>query len=126
MVSKMRPGGSAGGPVPAVNDKVRGPLGDLRIEVVHEHPHRALLRPAKTAQLGSPRRADDARRAHFNGPVTAWAAATTAPPRMRASAAASSGASTRSGPAPAVCLRTRSRTAALAGAGTSGGRESRA
>src|SRR5216683_2424351 len=110
----------------AVDHKVCGPLRDLGIEVVHEHPHRAFLRPPTTAQLGSPRCADDARRAHFNGPVTAWAAATTAPLRMRASAAASSGASTRSGPTPAMCLRTTSRTAAVAGAGKRGARKSSA
>src|SRR5712692_805137 len=118
--------GTRGAAGPPVNDKLRWPLGDFRIEVVHEHPHRALLRPAKTAQLGSAGRADDARRAHFNGPVTACAAATTAPLRISASAAASSGASTRSGPTPAMCLRTASRTAAVAGAGTSGPRKSSA
>src|SRR5712692_1046586 len=110
----------------AIDDEVRRPLRNLRIEIIHQHPHRALLRPPKTAQLGSSRCADDARRAHFNEPVTAWAAATTAPLRISASAAASSGASTRSGPTPAMCLRTRSLTAAVAGAGTSGARRSSA
>ncbi len=48
-----RPGGTAG---PAVDDEVVGAFGDLRVEVVLQHPERRLLRPPPTAQLGPPRR----------------------------------------------------------------------
>ncbi len=40
----------------AVDDEVLRALGDLGIEIVHQHPHRGLLRPRAAAQLGSPRR----------------------------------------------------------------------
>ena len=47
----------AGGPArAAVHDEVVGPLGHLRVEVVHQHPHRRLLGPAPAAQLAPPRR----------------------------------------------------------------------
>ena len=36
-------------PGPAVDDEVVGVLGDLRIEVVHEHPERGFLLPAAAA-----------------------------------------------------------------------------
>ena len=45
-------------PGAAVHDESIRVLGDLRIEVVHEHPERRLLAPAATAQLGPSRRAD--------------------------------------------------------------------
>ena len=41
-----------------VDDQVLGPLGDLRIEVVHQHPERRLLRPSATRELGSTRGSD--------------------------------------------------------------------
>ena len=47
-----RPRGAAGA---AVHDEVLGALGDLGVEVVHQHPHRGLLRPRAAGQLGSPR-----------------------------------------------------------------------
>ena len=43
---------------PAVDDEVVGVLGDLRVEVVHEHPERRFLRPAATGQLGAARGAN--------------------------------------------------------------------
>ena len=51
------PGGLAR---PAVDDQVIGPLGDLRVEVVHEHPQRGFLLPALARQLGAARRPDRA------------------------------------------------------------------
>ena len=43
---------------PAVDDEVVGPLGDLRVEVVHEHPQRGFLLPAAAGELGAARGAD--------------------------------------------------------------------
>ena len=48
-----RAGGPAGA---AVDDEVVRPLGHLRVEVVHQHPHRCFLGPAPAAQLAPPRR----------------------------------------------------------------------
>ena len=48
-----------GAPGAAVDDEVRGILGDLGIEVVHEHAQRGFLQPALAGQLGAARRADD-------------------------------------------------------------------
>ena len=45
-------------PGPAVDDEVVGVLGDLRIEVVHEHPERRFLLPAAAGQLGAAGGAD--------------------------------------------------------------------
>ena len=45
-------------PGAAVDDEVVGPLGDLGVEVVHQHPQRRLLRPAAAGDLGAARRAD--------------------------------------------------------------------
>ena len=42
----------------AVDDEVLGPLGDVRVEVVHQHPQRGLLRPALAGELAAARRAD--------------------------------------------------------------------
>jgi len=53
-----RPTGSA------VHDEVVGTFGDLRIEVVLEHPESGLLRPASARQLRPPRRADRAGTLH--------------------------------------------------------------
>ncbi len=44
----------------AVDDEVVGVLGDLRIEVVHEHPEGRFLRPAAAGELAPPWRADGA------------------------------------------------------------------
>ena len=52
-----RPRRAAG---PAVDDEVVGVLGDLRVEVVHEHPEGRFLLPAAAAQLAPARRADGA------------------------------------------------------------------
>ena len=55
----------------SVDDEVLRTLGDLGIEIVHQHPHRGLLWPPEAGELGAARRADHARQAHFSGPVTA-------------------------------------------------------
>src|SRR5207249_3307576 len=62
------------------------------------------------------------RPAHFSRPATASAASITSPLLINASAAASSGATTRSGPTPLTCLRRSLRTAPVAAAGSSGAR----
>ena len=48
-------------PGPAVDDEVVGVLGDLRVEVVHEHPQGRFLGPAPAGQLGAARGADGSR-----------------------------------------------------------------
>ncbi len=45
----------------AVDDEVVGVLGDLGVEVVHQHPQHGLLLPAAGGQLGAARGADGAR-----------------------------------------------------------------
>jgi hypothetical protein len=44
---------------PAVDDQLARALGDVGIEVVHQHAQRGLLRPALARQLGASRGADD-------------------------------------------------------------------
>ncbi len=44
----------------AVDDELARPLGDVGIEVVHQHPQRRFGQPAFRAELGPVRRADDA------------------------------------------------------------------
>ncbi len=44
----------------AVDDELARPLGDVRIEIVHQHAQRGFGEPALGGQLGSVRRADDA------------------------------------------------------------------
>ena len=66
----------AGGPTgAAVDDERVGMLGDIRVEVVHQHPQRRLLRPAAAAELRAARGADRAwSRAHYSAllkPITA-------------------------------------------------------
>src|SRR5262249_29701146 len=39
----------------AIDDQLAGVLGDLRVEVVHEHPHGGLLRPPLARQRGAAR-----------------------------------------------------------------------
>ena len=48
----------------AVDDEVVGPLGDVGVEVVHQHPQRRLLRPALARELGAAGRAHLARALH--------------------------------------------------------------
>jgi hypothetical protein len=95
----------------AVDDEILGPFRDLGVEVVHQHAHGGLLRPPETGDLGTSWRSDlpglptlwggGAKRrwefrvgsaAHARAPVTDSAALSTAPLRISASAAASSGA----------------------------------
>ena len=47
-------------PDAAVDDEFARPLGDVGIEIVHEHPERRFGQPALGAELGSARRSDDA------------------------------------------------------------------
>src|SRR5215813_4261441 len=49
----------------AVNDQIVWTLGDLRVEVVHQHSHRGLLRPALATDLIAARRFDNSRIAHI-------------------------------------------------------------
>ena len=51
-------GGAAGA---AVDHQILGMLGDLGVEVVHQHPQRGLLLPALTGQLGAAGGPDEAR-----------------------------------------------------------------
>ena len=44
----------------AIDDELARPLGDVGIEIVHEHPQRRFGQPALGAELGSAGRADDA------------------------------------------------------------------
>src|SRR5262245_1011422 len=54
----------------AVNDQVVGALGDLRVEVVHQHPHRGLLRHAPATALTAARRSASSRFANvFSPPI---------------------------------------------------------
>jgi hypothetical protein len=54
-----------GGPVAhrfaraAVDDEILGSLGDIGIQVVHQHAHRGLLLPTAAGELRSARCADD-------------------------------------------------------------------
>ena len=50
-------GGAAGA---AVDHEVLGVLGDLGVEVVHQHPQRGFLLPALAGDLGAARGADGA------------------------------------------------------------------
>src|SRR6185369_1603900 len=52
-----RPRGTAR---PAVDDEVIRVLGDLRVEVVHEHPEGRLLLPSTAGQVGPARSANGA------------------------------------------------------------------
>ena len=46
-------------PDAAVHDQIVGPLGDVRIEIVHQHPQRGFLRPALAGQRGAARGANE-------------------------------------------------------------------
>ena len=56
---------------PAVDHEILRSLGDVGVEVVHEHPHRGLLRPRPTRQLGAPR-CPDLARAHARDDSAGW------------------------------------------------------
>ena len=56
--------GTRGTPGPAVDDEILGPLGHVRVEVVHQHPHRGLLRPRAAGQ-SAPARCADLPNAHL-------------------------------------------------------------
>src|SRR5439155_21248445 len=96
----------------AVDHQVLRALCNLEVEVVHQHAHGRLLRPDEAGDLRPARGANGP--AHCSLPVTDSAASMTAPLRMRVWAAASSGATNRSGPARPTCLRSKARTAAVA------------
>ena len=55
--------GSRRPPGPAVHDQRIGVLGDLRIQVVHQHPERRLLLPTSAAEGRAPGRPDRTRTA---------------------------------------------------------------
>ena len=46
-------------PDPAINDEFARPLGDVGIEIVHQHAQRRLRQPALGGEFGAARRADD-------------------------------------------------------------------
>src|SRR6202022_5017208 len=78
----------------AVDDEVFRALGDLRVEIVAEHPQRRLLLPASGTELGAAGRSDRGRDAHAdvaNAPIFA-----SRPLRTSSMAAWISGSSTRS------------------------------
>ena len=79
-------------PAAAVHDQIIGPLGDVGVEVVVEHPERSLLRPAFAADLCTAWRAHHGT-CHGSGPITPSAALTTTPPRTISVTVAISGAS---------------------------------
>ena len=111
-------------PGAAVDDEVVGALGDLGIEVVHQHPHRGLLAPAAAAELGAVGGVNLARAAHSNPPTASSTAASRAPSASRRSAASSSGETQRSGPGPPTTPRSASSAAPVPAAGASGARSS--
>src|SRR5258708_33411795 len=91
----------------AVNNQVLGPLGDLGIEIVHQHPHRGLLRPPQACDLRAARISDPppprkrgrvGARAHARAPVTESADWSTVPVRINSSAPARSGDRYRTDP----------------------------
>src|SRR5699024_2207122 len=119
-----RPCGAAG---PAVDDEVVRTLGDLRVQVVHEHAQRRLGLPASGGQVGAAGGTHGTGSVHdghsfvqFSGPVTDSAAVRTEPSRTARWASARSGAVKRSGPG-SVRPRT-SMTAPVAGDGRRGAR----
>ena len=65
---------------PAVDDEVLRPLGDLGVEVVHEHAQGGLLHPALARAGGAPRRADRLHRS-TSGPEASPVIAPAAPPK---------------------------------------------
>ena len=65
----------------AVDDQVVGALGDLGVEVVHQHPQRGLGLPALRGQLRAARRAHLAGATHAISPIVFSTAATRAPLR---------------------------------------------
>ena len=62
----------------AVDDEVVGPLGNVGVEVVHQHPQRRLLRPALAGELGAARSVDGAG-THSRLPIASSTAASSAP-----------------------------------------------
>ena len=88
----MRPRGASGA---AVDDEILGPLGDLGVEVVQEHPQRRLGLPRAGVQLRAARSANpgeipderldrgiERRDAHRSAPISASAAARIDPSRI--------------------------------------------
>ncbi len=55
----------------AVDHEVVGPLGHVRVEVVHQHPHRGLLRPAPAGEVRAARRVHLACAASLESPYRA-------------------------------------------------------
>ena len=94
--------GARGAPGAPIDDQLVGVLGDLRVEVVHQHPQGRLLLPAPAGDLGAAWRTDLTRAAHRSSPIAPSIARRSSPLAISRSAASSSGASWRSGPGPAM------------------------
>ena len=84
---------------PAVDHELVRPLGNLGVEIVHEHPERRLLGPIAAGELRAAGGAHGPR-AHSSGPIACSTASRRARDATSASASANSGASQRSRPGP--------------------------
>src|SRR6266576_5233441 len=90
-----------GSPIPAINDQSIGRLGDLRIEIVHQHAQRSFLMPAFAAAFCATRGANESLSAHkFSCPPS------NSPARMAEATCAISLESGRSCKSGAAYLRT--------------------
>ena len=78
----------------AVHDELVGVLGDLGIEVVHQHPHGRFLRPAPAGQGGAARGTDRAR-AGWVGGSHRWLLVDRAPGRCAGRGRAAPGGASR-------------------------------
>ncbi len=117
---------ACGAPGAAVDDEIVGPLRDIGVEVVHQHAHGGLLRPALAGERGPPRCAHRPRPGgHPSGPVTDSTADTSTPEATTSTAASSSGVSQRSGPGPGTTTRSAASAAPVGGAGLERARAAR-
>src|SRR5205823_8940579 len=92
---------SGGAPGPAVHNQLIRILGDIRIEIVHQHPHRGFLVPPFACALATARRVD------YSFPAHAFLLSPSKSPRRIASATrAISPESARSGVSAAQKSRT--------------------
>src|SRR4029077_11665206 len=108
-----------------IDDELVGILGDLRVEVVHQHAQGRLLLPALAGDLGATRGVDFARPAHRSSPIAPSTARSRSPVPINRSIASSSGLTWRSGPGPGTpAERIAARAAAVPGPGSSGARSS--
>src|SRR5690606_4382391 len=63
---------AGGAPGAAVDDEVVGAFGDLRVEVVHQHPQRGLGLPATRGELGTAWGPDDSGGGLGHGRLLGW------------------------------------------------------